>query len=233
MLTILNRRELLVTLSMERQAEVRRILAENGIDYTIKTTNMQGGMQKANMWSAGFNQSFAWEYKIYVHKKDLEYAQHLIRWRNGVRMGQMIDKSGVFIPFQNQGLAVLRTDWAQSRLKGTINRKLTKACIWKSNFQFARERYGERMRILYELSWLWETLVIALAAAAVCVVCAMLICKAVKKNLSKKTAAVIGAAAFAGAVLAVIVIARTPMPLWLNGMLDCLCISTTYDLCVW
>ena len=64
---------------------------------------------------------------------------------------------------------------------------------------------------LYELSWLWETLVIALAA--VCVVCAMLICKAVKKNLSKKTAAVIGAAAFAGAVLAVIVIARTPMPL--------------------
>lgn len=50
MLTILNRRELLVTLSMERQAEVRRILAENGIDYTIKTTNMQGGMQKANMW---------------------------------------------------------------------------------------------------------------------------------------------------------------------------------------
>ena len=69
------------------------------------------------------------------------------------------------------------------------------------------------MRILYELSWLWETLVIALAAAAVCVVGAMLICKAVKQNLSKKTAAVIGAAAFAGAVLAVIVIARTPMPL--------------------
>ena len=86
------------------------------------------------------------------------------------------------------------------------------------------------MRILYELSWLWETLVIVLAAAAVCVVCAMLICKAVKKNLSKKTAAVIGAAAFAGAVLAVIVIARTPMPLWLNRMLDCLCISTTSSL---
>ena len=67
--------------------------------------------------------------------------------------------------------------------------------------------------ILYELSWLWETLVIALAVAAVCVVCTMLICKAEKKNLSKNTAAVIGAAAFAGAVLAVIVIARTPMPL--------------------
>ena len=53
-------------------------------------------------------------------------------------------------------------------------------------FQFARERYGEWMRILHEFSWLWETLVIALAAAAVCVVCAMLICKIVKRDISKK-----------------------------------------------
>ena len=121
----------------------------------------------------------------------------------------------------------------KTRIPWTNLRGSEKIYKARSKSQFARERYGERMRILYELSWLWETLVIALAAAAVCVVCAMLICKAVKKNLSKKTAAVIGAAAFAGAVLAVIVIARTPMPLWLNGMLDCLCISTTYDLCVW
>ena len=40
------------------------------------------------------------------------------------------------------------------------------------------------MRLLYELSWLWEMMGIAMAAAA-----------------------------FAGAVLAVILIARTPMPL--------------------
>ena len=32
------------------------------------------------------------------------------------------------------------------------------------------------MKILYELSWLWETLGIALVAAAVCVACATLIC---------------------------------------------------------
>ena len=69
------------------------------------------------------------------------------------------------------------------------------------------------MRILYELSWLWETLGIALVAAAVCMACAALICKAVKKKHSKKVLAVIGAAAFAGAILAVILIARTPMPL--------------------
>ena len=69
------------------------------------------------------------------------------------------------------------------------------------------------MKILHELSWLWETLGIALVAAAVCVSCAALICKATKKKLSKKLLAVIGAAAFVGAILAVILIARTPMPL--------------------
>ena len=69
------------------------------------------------------------------------------------------------------------------------------------------------MRILYELSWLWETLGIALLAAAVCVACGVLIGKAAKKKLSKKMLAVIGAAAFVGAILAVILIARTPMPL--------------------
>lgn len=69
------------------------------------------------------------------------------------------------------------------------------------------------MRILFELSWLWETLGIALAAAAVCIACAALICKAAKKKLSKKVLAVIGAAAFVGAILAIILIARTPMPL--------------------
>ena len=69
------------------------------------------------------------------------------------------------------------------------------------------------MKILYELSWLWETLGIALVAAAICIACAVLICKAAKKKLSKKVLAVIGDAAFVGAILAVILIARTPMPL--------------------
>ena len=69
------------------------------------------------------------------------------------------------------------------------------------------------MKILHKLSWLWETLGIALVAAAVCMVCGALICKATKKKLSKKLLAAIGAAAFVGAILAVILIARTPMPL--------------------
>ena len=56
------------------------------------------------------------------------------------------------------------------------------------------------MKILHELSWLWETLGIALVAAAVCMACAALIGKAAKKKLSKKLLAVIGAAAFVGAI---------------------------------
>ncbi|MEE0736567.1 MAG: hypothetical protein U0M45_02860 [Lachnospiraceae bacterium] len=43
--------------------------------------------------------------------------------------------------------------------------------------------------------------------------CAALICEAAKKELSKKVLAAIGASAFVGAILAVILIARTPMPL--------------------
>ena len=69
------------------------------------------------------------------------------------------------------------------------------------------------MKILHELSWLWETLGIALVAAAVCMACTALIVKPAKKKLSKKLLAVIGAAAFVGAILAFILIARTPMPL--------------------
>ena len=48
------------------------------------------------------------------------------------------------------------------------------------------------MKILYELSWLWETLGIALLAAAVCMACAALIGNVAKKKLSKKLLAVIG-----------------------------------------
>ena len=69
------------------------------------------------------------------------------------------------------------------------------------------------MKILHELSWLWETLGIALVAAAVCMACAALIGKAAKKKLSIRVLTIIGSAAFVGAILAVILIARTPMPL--------------------
>ena len=36
MITIFNRKELIVTTEMNRQAQVRDILSQNGIDYTVK-----------------------------------------------------------------------------------------------------------------------------------------------------------------------------------------------------
>ena len=64
------------------------------------------------------------------------------------------------------------------------------------------------MQIIYELSWLWTLLGIALAAAA-----AALIARASHKRLGRKTAVLTGVAAFVLAVVAVILLARTAMPL--------------------
>ena len=41
MLTIFNRKELIVTMDIHRQAEIRDVLAQNGINYTVKTKNLQ------------------------------------------------------------------------------------------------------------------------------------------------------------------------------------------------
>ena len=83
MLTIFNRRELIVTMDMKRQAQVREILAQNGIDYDVKTVNLMTrpyfGTQRARTGSYGVDLKFAYEYKIYVHKKDFEKAAFLIR----------------------------------------------------------------------------------------------------------------------------------------------------------
>ena len=82
MIYIFNRRELVLTLSMDRQAEIRAILSANGIDYQVKTTNLQNaplaGSQRARRGSFGIQSEHSYEYKIYVHKKDYEKAKYLM-----------------------------------------------------------------------------------------------------------------------------------------------------------
>ena len=58
------------------------------------------------------------------------------------------------------------------------------------------------MQIIYELSWLWTLLGIALAAAAVCVGAAALIARASQKRLGKNTAVLIGVLHFGEPVTA-------------------------------
>ena len=41
MITVFNRKELLITFDMKRQADVCKKLPAKGIDYAVKTTNLQ------------------------------------------------------------------------------------------------------------------------------------------------------------------------------------------------
>ena len=41
MITVFNRKELLITFDMKRQADICEILSSKGIDYVVKTTNLQ------------------------------------------------------------------------------------------------------------------------------------------------------------------------------------------------
>ena len=83
MITIFNRKELLVTMDMKRQSDIRDILSVNGIDYQVKTTNLETptsfDRQRANAGSLGINQNYSYDYKIYVNKKDYDAASKLIR----------------------------------------------------------------------------------------------------------------------------------------------------------
>ena len=83
MITIFNRKELIITMEMKRQSDVRDILSQNGIDYTVKTTNLQvssvAGCERAHNGNFMINRDYSYEYRIYVHKKDFERAMFLIR----------------------------------------------------------------------------------------------------------------------------------------------------------
>ena len=83
MITIWNRRELFSTYDIKKQSRIRDILAQNQIDYTIKIINRQSYSQlspaAARVGRAGQNMDLACEYKIYVHKEELEKANFLLR----------------------------------------------------------------------------------------------------------------------------------------------------------
>lgn len=79
---IWNRKELIVTMDLNRQAEIRGILSANQINYVIKTTNLQNaqlvGIHRGRMGNLGINQAYSYEYRIFVHKKDYDKAVKLM-----------------------------------------------------------------------------------------------------------------------------------------------------------
>ena len=83
MITVFTRKELLITRDTKRQADVRDILAANGIDYTVKVTNRESpaaiGSSRARAGSFGIRPDSVYEYRLYVHKKDYDRALSLLR----------------------------------------------------------------------------------------------------------------------------------------------------------
>ena len=80
MLTIFNRKELITTMDMQRQANIRSVLSANGIAYTVRTENLQGSSAfGGRSGSFGVDPNYSYEYHIYVHKNDYENALRLIR----------------------------------------------------------------------------------------------------------------------------------------------------------
>ena len=81
MITIFNRREVCITFDRKRLAEIRGILAQNKIDYTVKTSNRMSSSSvsgaRGRMGTYGQDSSLMYEYKIYVHKENYEKAKHL------------------------------------------------------------------------------------------------------------------------------------------------------------
>ena len=69
------------------------------------------------------------------------------------------------------------------------------------------------MQLLYSLSWLWQSLGICLAAVLLCLGCAALICRLRGKRLGKKAAILLSAAALLAAILLILRLAQTPMPI--------------------
>lgn len=75
MITVMNRRELTITYSMERQAGIRESLNAHGINYQLKLVNrLRSGSFRARMGSLGLNTEAMNEYVFYVHKNDYDRA---------------------------------------------------------------------------------------------------------------------------------------------------------------
>ena len=71
---------------------------------------------------------------------------------------------------------------------------------------------GEQMMLIYELSWLWKLLGIAISAAAAGAVCMWLICRAMKKKAGKAVLIFGGVLGLMIALAGVFIAAGTPMP---------------------
>jgi hypothetical protein len=76
MIHLFNRKELLLTSSLEQQARVRDTLAANDIPYLVRTSS---NISRSRGVIPGMRMDMMYQYHIYVKRSDYEKAKYLIR----------------------------------------------------------------------------------------------------------------------------------------------------------
>jgi hypothetical protein len=76
MIHLFNRKELLLTSSLEHQARVRDLLAANKIPYRVKTSS---NLSRSRTVLPGMRMDVRYQYRIYVKKEDYEKAKYVLR----------------------------------------------------------------------------------------------------------------------------------------------------------
>lgn len=87
MITIFNRKELLITYDMKEQSEVRTILRDHKIKYNVKVKNLLSPSifstsGRTYTGSRGIDLTKSYKYKIYVKKADYEEAIVLLNGKS-------------------------------------------------------------------------------------------------------------------------------------------------------
>ena len=78
MITVFNRKEVEAVFSMKEQADIRDALRSQGLAYHVRVVSRN---RRGKRGSFGINMDAAYEYIIYVHKKDYDQASFCLRER--------------------------------------------------------------------------------------------------------------------------------------------------------
>lgn len=77
-MNIFNRREIFVTMDLQKFNQILNLLDKKNINYTYKTCNASG-VNSGTVQSIGLNRNYMNQYYVYVHKNDFEKASLAIR----------------------------------------------------------------------------------------------------------------------------------------------------------
>lgn len=77
MITIFNRREIRLTRDLDEYFNIRRLLDENNIEFTVRIPGKIN--QDRYHGIPGINMKYMYEYHIYVNKKDFDRAQRVLQ----------------------------------------------------------------------------------------------------------------------------------------------------------